>query len=342
MNSTNKTLTIDKEKIEQLDSLIKSKYDNINGLIIASNSNTSSDNVIFEKYYNDFTENDRFHIASVTKSILSALIGIVIDRNYIKSIDEKVIDFFPEYALSNHAHKNNVTSEVTIRNLLTMTAPYSFEDFKEPLDKLTMSSDWVKYALDSLGLNGKIGDFKYSTSGAHILSAILTRTTHKSAREFANEYLFKPAGMNIIPYNKIEEYNFDTLFGSKLKGWVHDHAGNSSGGWGLTLTVKDMAQFGLLYLNNGILNNKQIISKEWINKSITIHDGKNDLFNMKYGYMWWLQNDGVFSFSAIGDGGNIICCIPEKQLVIAIASTILPNMYDRWQLIKDNILPAIK
>ncbi|TKI94255.1 serine hydrolase, partial [Bacillus cereus] len=98
---------------KKLDQIIKEEYENMNGMLVVRKGN-----VIFEKYYNDYGQNDTFHVASVTKTIISALIGICIDKGYIKSVDQKVIEFFPEYKVKS--------SEVTVRHLLTMTAPYPF------------------------------------------------------------------------------------------------------------------------------------------------------------------------------------------------------------------------
>lgn len=110
-----------------------------------------------------------------------------------------------------------------------------------------------------LGQEGTIGTFKYSTAGAHLLSAIIIRSTGKSAREFANEYLFKPIGMKEIPHYEMKSFGFDDLFGKHVRGWVNDPDGNLTGGWGLTQTSRDMARFGYLYLNDGTWNNQQII-----------------------------------------------------------------------------------
>ncbi len=107
---------------EKLDQIIQEEYKNMNGMLVVRKGN-----VIFEKYYNDSGPDDAFHIASVTKTIISALIGICIDKGYIKSVDQKVIEFFPEYKVKS--------SEVTVRHLLTMTAPYPFVDWQEPLEE---------------------------------------------------------------------------------------------------------------------------------------------------------------------------------------------------------------
>ncbi|WML32564.1 serine hydrolase [Clostridium sp. OS1-26] len=318
---------MDRSKLSELEPIIMSQYKNINGMVVVRKGN-----IVFERYYNDYGPNDTFHVASVTKSIISALIGIAIDKGYIKSVDQKALDFFPEY-VSNPADIQK--RAITIRNLLTMTTPYPFKNWQEPLDRLCRQPDWVKYTLDQLGQNGKIGVFKYSSAGAHLLSAIITRATGKYAREFANEYLFQPIGMKEIPDYDMKAFGFEELFGKDVKGWVKDPKGNSTGGWGLTLTPRDMARFGFLYLNDGLWNDNQIVSKSWIDESTAMN-------SYKYGYLWWLQEEeGVFPYSAMGDGGNIICCIPEKDLVVAIASKIITKPRDRWQLIKKYLLPSI-
>ncbi|KAB2440853.1 serine hydrolase domain-containing protein [Bacillus luti] len=308
---------------EKLDFIIKEDYKNINGMLVMQKGN-----IIFEKYYNGQGPDDAFHVASVTKTIISALIGICVDKGYIKSIDQRVIEFFPKYKVKS--------SEITVRHLLTMTAPYPFVDWQEPLEELCAQQDWIQYTLNRIGNGGEIGSFKYSSAGAHLLSAIITSTTGKSAREFANEYVFQPLGMREIPNYNMKAFGFDDLFGKDVKGWIHDPNGISTGGWGLTLTVKDMAKFGQLYLNEGIHNGKQILSKSWIKESTEMNQNQ-------YGYLWWLrEEDGIFSYCAMGDGGNVICCIPEKELVVVIASEIMANVGDRWKLIKDCILPYLK
>ncbi|MFY4673266.1 serine hydrolase domain-containing protein [Bacillus anthracis] len=308
---------------EKLNQIIKEEYKNMNGMLVVQKGN-----IIFEKYYNDYGPNDTFHVASVTKTIISALIGICIDKGYIKSVDQRVIEFFPEY--------NCNSSEITVRHLLTMTAPYPFVDWQEPSEELCTQQDWIQYTLDRIGKGGNIGAFKYSSAGAHVLSAIITSVTGKSAREFANEQLFQPLGMREIPNYNMKAFGFDDLFGKDVKGWVHDPNGISTGGWGLTLTVKDMAKFGQMYLNEGIHNGKQILSKSWIKESTTMNQNQ-------YGYLWWLrEEDGIFSYCAMGDGGNMICCIPEKELVVVIASEAMPNARDRWELIVKYILPCIR
>lgn len=319
------TLGMDSEKLLKLEPMIKSEYSNINGIVVVRNGY-----IAYERYHNGYGPDDMHHVASVTKSIISALIGIAIEAGYIKDADQQVLDFFPECDTADKTKQ-----DITIRHLLTMTAPYTFEDWHEPLDKMCMQPDWVAYTLDMLGQKGRIGTFKYSTAGAHLLSAIITRSTGQSAREFANKHLFAPTGMKEIPDYNMTSFGFDDLFGKNVKGWVHDPDGNSTGGWGLTLTPRDMARFGFLYVNRGIWNNQQIVPESWIEESTAMNPNQ-------YGYLWWLrEEDGVFAHCALGDGGNVICCIPEKDLVVAIASQFMKNPGDRWTLIKECIIPAV-
>lgn len=308
---------------EELDYKIKEDYKNINGMLVVHKGN-----VVFENYYNGYGPDDAYHVASVTKTVISALIGICIDKGYIKSVYQKVIEFFPEY--------NVKSSEVTMRHLLTMTAPYPFVDWQEPLEELCTQQNWVQYTLNRMGNGGEIGSFKYSSAGAHVLSAIISSATGKSAREFANEQLFQPLGMREIPNYNMKAFGFDDLFGKDVKGWVHDPNDITTGGWGLTLTVRDMVKFGRLYLNEGTYNRKQILSKSWIQESTAMNPNR-------YGYLWWLREEGgIFSYCAMGDGGNVICCVPEKELVVVIASEVIPNAEDRWKLIKESIFPYLK
>lgn len=314
-------------KQQRIESAIENKCGNTAAMVILQD-----DTLVYETYRNGFETNNSHHVTSVTKSVMSALIGIAIDKGYIKDVNQPVLSFFEESA---HPNGSNTWEEITLHHLLSMTCPFSFEDWKEPLDKLCASENWTEFTFDIIGDQNQIGSFKYSSAGAHLLSAILTSATGLSALEFANKYLFKPSGMSVVPEYSMDGFGFDELFGYKVRGWVHDPEGHSTGGWGLTLTVQDMARFGQLYLNGGGLGEKQIISQSWIEKSTAQIPGP-------YGYLWWqFDEPNLKAFAAMGDGGNIICCIPSENLVIAMASTFDMNSYDRMQFIREDILPLI-
>ena len=317
---------INKEKLKELEQFIKLHCKNVNGIVIIKNGC-----IVFERY-NGFAPQDTHSIASVTKSFISALIGIAIDKGYIKGVDQKISEIFPEsIAFKEDLKKRNIT----IRQLLTMTAPIASKTIGtrwEPLDRLRRQPDWIKYIIELLG-KGQPGKFQYSSAGAHLLSAIITRSTGMCARSFANQHLFKPLGIQTIPDHDMKSFHLEDVFGKNVRGWIKDPQGNSTGGWGLTITPRNMARFGFLYLNNGNWDGKQVISKTWIQESIISNSNK-------YGYLWWLKNDNISSFAAIGSGGNMICCIPEKDLVIAIATKLVSKFRDPWELI-NSFLKAI-
>ncbi len=315
-----------------LDPLIRARHKNIKGIVIVRGGN-----VVCEKYYHRSNPADVHNVASVTKSVVSALVGIAMGDGLIKNLDQKVMDFFPEYA----GMDGGCRGDVTLRHLLTMTAPYSFPDWREPLLKLPGQKDWVKFALEMLGKGGGIGHFKYSTSGAHLLSAVLTRVLGKSAREYANGRLFGPTGMRIIADNPKQGFTFFHIFDPFAKGWLHDPAGNSTGGLGLTLSTLDMARFGYLYLNGGRWDGRQIVPEAWVDTSW--QPAVNAMGELKYGYLWWLgEEGGVPVKMAMGDGGNMICCVPSMDLVVAVASTVTRKSTDRVELLRKCIFPAVK
>lgn len=323
---------MDQEKFTTLEHMVKSQYRNINGMVVVRKGH-----VVFERYYNGYNPDDTHHVASVTKSFTSALIGIAIEAGCIKSVDQKVLDFFPEYIPGADDIQKRT---ITIRHLLTMTAPFAWKTAdrrgNEPLDRLRRQRDWVMYILNLLGRNGQPGKFQYCTAGVHLLSAIITRATGMCAREFANNRLFRPLGMREIPDHEMKSFRLDDVFGENVTGWIKDPNGNTTGGWGLTITPRDMARFGFLYLNRGTWDNSQIIAGTWIDESTALNSNK-------YGYLWWLRQEaGTCAYAALGSGGNVICCIPEKDLVVAIASKIVSRPHDRWLLFEKCILPAIK
>lgn len=328
-------MSIDVERLAGLEKIIESEYRNIDGIAIARNGRLA-----FERYFNGYGPEDRHQLASVTKSVVSALVGIAIGLKYIEGVGQSVLDFFPDLAEDK---MGELAKKTTLRHLLTMTAPYAFEDWHEPFAELCASADWERYILGSLGRGGPLGRFKYSSLGAHLLSCVITRATGQSAREFANERLFTLIGIREIPDFAMEGFGFEELFGKKTRGWVSDPKGNSVGGWGLALTPREMARFGELYIERGAWGGRRVLSEAWIDES-TEPSSEVELQGscLRYGYLWWLSGEGqTRAFMARGDGGNAICCFPELGAVIAISATAALGAPDGMALIMERILPTI-
>lgn len=327
---------MNQEKIKELENKINSVYSNIAGIVVLKNGEMQ-----YERYFNECTAASRVHVYSVAKSIISILIGIAIDKGHIKSINQKVLDFFPNYKVKKG---EKIISIVTIKDMLTMTAPYKFKF--EPLAYIRyfMSNDWVRFTLDLLGGKGQIGEFKYTPLiGPDILSGILTKATGQSVFDFARDNLFSPLGItvqrNIILHTAKEQSAFNKA--TNISGWVTDSTGINSAGWGLTLSPTDMAKMGQLYLNNGMWGGKQIVSTEWINESTKEHS-RWEKENLSYGYLWWIVDRKEQTYAAMGDGGNVLYVNTKESTVIAITSLFKQNVTDRIEFIKEYIEPILK
>lgn len=321
---------MDQDKLMELEKRIKSDYGNMAGMVVQKGGE-----ILYENYFNGCTPESRLHVFSVTKSIVSALIGIAIEKGYVKSVSQKVLEFFPDYPVKD---REKTIQEITLENLLTMTAPYKYR--LPPYIRYFTSDDWVRFTLDQLGGKGKIGKFMYAgLIGPDLLTGILVRATGQSVLAFAEENLFCPLGItvekNIIFQSKEEQMEFNQA--THISGWVSDPAGVNTGGWGLTLSPVDMAKIGQLYLNGGMWEGKQIVPAEWITASTKEHSfWKKE--GLPYGYLWWLDPEKE-GFSAMGDGGNVIYVSQKNQMVVSIASLFQPKVKDRMELIKKYIEP---
>lgn len=324
---------MDQKQIASLEHKIKKKYGNIAGIIALKNNH-----VVYENYFNQCSENDPIHIFSVTKSIVSMLFGIALDKGCIKNLDEKVMDFFPNDQIKK---TEKTIQHITIRNLLTMTAPYKHRF--NPYPKYFSSEDWVMSSLDFLGGHGKIGNFRYAPIiGIDILSGILINTTGKSVLEFAQDNLFDPLGISVDKniYFRTKEEQLDFYKSKGANGWVADPNGTNTAGWGLSLTTTDMAKLGQLYLNEGYWESRQIISRNWIAESTQVQSVWKAR-HLKYGYLWWIINEAEHSYAALGDGGNAIYVNPKDRIVVAVSSLFVPGVKDRIDFIKREIEPLL-
>jgi CubicO group peptidase (beta-lactamase class C family) len=260
------------------------------------------DKVIVEKYMNGGRSDQLNDIRSASKSILSAILGCAINDGYIDSIDQKVIGFFPEYTsdlLDPNIHM------LSIKHLITMTSGFDIKETAKDYQQLYHSSDWVEHILQR-PFNTEPGKrFNYHSFNTHLLSATITKATGMSTLAYATAVLFSPLEITRIK-------------------WETDPKGYYIGGWGLSMTAKDMVKFGTLYLNNGIYGGNRLIPAEWIKSSTTektgmigtYYSGWNKAYG--YGYLWWvrrLDNKIDIPF-AMGHGGQRIVVMPNVHAVM--------------------------
>lgn len=296
-----------------------------------------------EEYMGGFSKNDTMNVMSVTKSITSLLIGIAIDKGFIKGVDDFIMDYYKDVYTPKKGEKT--IYEVTIKHLLTMTAPYKGKS--EPWKKVCTSQDWSLSILDSLGgRNGITNEFRYHTLGTQILLGIIRITSKMNVLDFANEYLLKPLGIEPrVNANCVcAEEQFAYLMNKNDHGkvWFMDPTDMPTAGWGLSLSAYEMTQIGLLVLNNGIYNNHRIISKEYIDEMSNSYVSLDYKFgNQDYGYLWWLPHRDNNVIAAIGDGGNVIYVNRKYNIVVAVTGYFKPMVFDRVEYIEKNIVEAL-
>ena len=302
------------------------------------------DNILeIEEYRGEFSKEDTMNVMSVTKSITSLLIGIAIDKGYIKSVDEYVMDYYKDIYTPKRGEKT--IYEVTIKHLLTMQAPYKGKS--EPWKKVCTSEDWSLTILDSLGgRNGITNEFRYHTLGTQILLGIIRIASKMNILEFANEYLFKPLGIeprkNADCTSAEDQFNYLMNKGNHGKVWFMDPTDMPTAGWGLSLSAYEMAQIGLLVLNNGTYNGQRVISGKYLDEMIKSYVSLDYKFgNQDYGYLWWLPHRTRDVVAAIGDGGNVIYINKKHNIVVAVTGYFKPMVFDRVEYIEKNIVEAL-
>lgn len=253
--------------------------------------------VLFEKYYNESRRTQANNIKSVTKVVMSSLIGIAISEGRITSVDQKIADFFPGYSFTGG--KENIT----VKHLLTMTDGLDIEENSPVMMEIFSSKNWIDRILKLPLANPPGEKYNYSTASTHLLSAIITRATGMDALQYANKKLFNPLGFT-------------------ARKWSADPQGNNLGGADLYLTPLQMSKIGQLYLDQGKWSGKQIISEDWIKASTSVQsDGGGEPNTASYGYGWWLLNSmdkykGRDLFVATGYGTQYMVIDPHRRTII--------------------------
>ena len=280
--------------------------------------------LVLEQYFNGARAARPANVKSVSKSLISALVGIAIDRGLIKSVREPIAQYFPG-ALAGAAQE--AKRRITIEDLLTMRSGLESTSGRN-YGAWVRSPNWVRFVL-SRPLEATPGEtIEYSTGNTHLLSAILTRVTGTSTWQFAQDALARPIGVS-------------------LPRWARDPQGIYFGGNEMLMTPRDMIAFGQLYLNRGRVNGRQVVPEAWIDASL-VPRGRSYWSDQQYGYGWWMRDlGGRPAYFAWGFGGQYIFVLPDLQLVIATTSSTAVGEERRshrrgvFGLVEDLLLPEI-
>lgn len=283
---------------------------NLDGLVVVHKGF-----IVVEKYYPVYRQQTLHESYSITKSVVSALVGIALKEGCITSLDDPVLDYFPEREYKNIDDQKKA---ITIQHLLTMSSGLAWDQ-----DEMVSHPDWVQYTLDQPVVHPPGSTWFYSNGGPHVLSALIQESCEMDTQDFADKHLFAPLG--------IRDYR-----------WQRAIDGYSNGGWGLAFTPRDLAKIGYFYLRDGVWEGKQILPKDWVKATSTVYFQVPDPlepWDLYYGFLWWIHGDGPYA--AHGTKGQFIYLIPEKDLVVVITGNIPDSEFVKpQQLIRDFLIPA--
>ena len=259
--------------------------------------------LVLERYFNGYGPDDLANVKSVSKSILSALVGIAIQQGYISRVDAEIGEYFAEELASEPEHKK---SRITVENLLTMQAGLRSTS-NDNYSAWISTDNWVEAALAQPLETSPGTQMQYSTGDSHLLSAVLTQATGRSTLEFARAVLAEPLGFTLSP-------------------WPRDPQGIYVGGNDMRLTPRQLLAFGELYLNGGRAGGRQIVPAAWVEASLRAQ-AKSPLGEDRYyGYGWWTCTlAGQTAPHAWGYGGQFVVLVPALDLVIVTTSSSDPD-----------------
>ena len=272
--------------------------------------------LVAEQYYPPYGETTPHVLYSVTKSVVSTLVGIAVDEGRIGGLDTPVLDLFTDRTFENADADKRA---MTLGNVLTMTSGLGWVESDATIMGMYSSGDWLGSVL-SLRMAAKPGSqFLYCSGCSHVLSEVVARQTGRNTYDYAREKLFAPLGISDPEWERASD-------------------GVPIGGWGLSLTPSDMAKLGYLFLNDGVWDGKQVVSARWVEEATSKHVTADDGFG--YGYQWWLD-ERVDAYFARGRAGQLIFVVPEKKLVVVITANQLDDR-PLIRLIEDYVVAAAR
>ena len=270
-------------------------------------------------------------IRSASKSVVSLLFGIALDRKLIPGLDEPVFNYFPEYADLRTPEK----TRITLRHLLTMSSGLAWDEnlpYTDPNNSevaMLRSGDRWRFALQPRLLVAPGSEWNYSGGCTELLGAVLRKASGKPIEAFANEALFAPLG--------ISDFN-----------WVRYPDNIPAAASGLQLRPRDLAKIGQLVLQRGRWDGKPIVSEPWITEATAPQIGPGDRIYF-YGYQWWLGRSLINRreipwIMAMGLGGQRLFIVPDLDLVCVVTAGHYADAMQNWLpllLLNRDVLPAV-
>jgi len=296
------------------------KVRTIHSLLLVKNGR-----LVAEHYFHGSTMDQPARLQSVTKSITSALAGIALEDGRLSSVDQRMMEFFPELADRVRDPRKN---RITVEQLLQMRAGYPWEESSRELFELLYGGFRASTLLEVPLVRDPGTGFDYSNLSSHLLGIVVARACSTSLRTLAAERLLGPIGAG-------------------MGEWITDWEGNFNGHADLHMRPRDLAKFGQLYLDDGSWHGRQVVPVDWVRRSLRTYSerawrhrvGRN-FTDMGYGYQWWSARAGRHRFHfAWGHGGQQVALLKEHELVIVVTADPLHGQHGGgpWSREKENL-----
>jgi CubicO group peptidase (beta-lactamase class C family) len=288
--------------------------------------------LVAEEYFHGFAPDSLHDVRSVTKSVVSILVGLAVEEGFISSIDDPVGPYLRPVV-------DSLTEEVAaipIRYFLMMSSGLDWHE----LDKGSSYSDWwqsddmIQFVVDLPVVHAPGERFIYNTGASHLLSVVLTQATGTPTLDFAMEHLFGPLGETHV-------------------SWLTENRGYHTGGMGLRITARTMMKVGQMFLDGGTYQGLRVLPQQWVEQSTLPQISTSDAvpYGGAYGFLWWVGSGGGRDFYfANGYGGQFILVDPDLELVVVAQNDWRGKGWDeagaQWyqvlNLIVEVLLPAVQ
>jgi len=280
--------------------ILDGTYKDVHSILLYQNGK-----LVMEEYFYGYSEQRPHQLRSATKSVVSALAGIAIDRGALSGVTERVL---PQMGYSSYANPDPRKASITLGDFLSMSSGLDCNDHsstspgRETL--LDDSPDWVKATLDLPVINDRGTKGYYCSGGVAVVGRMTENAVHMRLPEFAQASLFRPLGIARTAWS----WNYDLTNADKEYSQIH-------------LRPRDMLKLGILFAGDGRWHGKQVISSAWVRASLA---EQSHVDNVSYGYFWWrpwldIQTPAGFQHvdvvAAQGNGGQKIYVVPQYNLV---------------------------
>jgi len=278
--------------------------------------------IVAEAYYAPYVAGISHDLRSVTKSVVSTLTAIELQRGLLDSVEHPVVDLFPDKKISN---VDDNKKAMTVQSLLDMTSGIDWKEKAytpdETIMRMYQSPDRTEFVLSQPMSSAPGSQFYYNSGNPYVLSALITKKTGQSAFDFARKELFEPLGITSAKWGRV------------------DAQGVTDGEAGLSLAPHDMARIGYLYLHNGTWDGKQIIPSSWVDK---VKEGKVPAtFGFHYANLWWsLPEKGAYM--ARGRHSQMIVVLPKLDVVAVMTGILRDDEYYSVSRLVDDIANSVK